>query len=108
MPSPTSLVRLLLPRRCVACRRPGDWVCDACGQQLRALAAPLCARCGAPTAIGVAACRSCARLRWFTTARSALWLDGPLADVMARWKRGEIAPGRVMAALVAHELPRPA
>ena len=47
-------------------------------------------------------------LRFLTTARSALWLDGPLVDVLARWKRGEIAPGRVLAALVAHELSRPA
>ena len=74
---------------------------------MRALAPPLCARCGAPTAIAVASCRACARLRWLTTARSALWLDGPLHGLMARWKRGEISPGGLAAALVAHELPRP-
>ena len=74
-----SLVRLLLPRRCVACRAPGEWMCDGCGPRLRALAAPLCARCGAPTALAVPACRACSRLRWFTTARSALWLEGPAA-----------------------------
>ena len=45
-----SLLRLLLPRRCVACRRPGEWMCDGCGPQMRALAAPLCGRCGAPDA----------------------------------------------------------
>jgi ComF family protein len=55
----------------------------------------------------VAACRACTGLRWLTTARSALWLDGPLTEIMARWKRGEIAPGRLGAALVAHELMRP-
>ncbi len=102
-----SLVRLLLPRRCVACGRPGDWLCDGCGARMRALAAPRCARCGAPTALAVSACRACARLRWLTTARSAFWLDGPLADVVARWKRGEISPARLGAALVVHELPRP-
>jgi ComF family protein len=107
MPSLTSLVRLVLPRRCVSCRRPGDWMCDECGPHMRALAAPVCARCGAPTAVAVAACRGCARVRWFTTARSALWLDGPLLDLVARWKRGEIAPGRLAAALVVHELQRP-
>jgi predicted amidophosphoribosyltransferase len=102
-----SLARLLLPRRCVACHRPGDWMCDDCGPHLRALEAPLCARCGAPAALAVAACRACARLRWFTTARSALWLDGPLVGFVARWKRGEISPARLAAALVAHELPKP-
>jgi ComF family protein len=107
MPSLVSLVRLVLPRRCVSCRRPGDWMCDECGPHMRALAAPICAHCGAPTALAVTACRACARLRWFTTARSALWLEGPMQDLTARWKRGEIAPGRLAAALVVHELPRP-
>jgi predicted amidophosphoribosyltransferase len=74
---------------------------------MRALAAPSCARCGAPTALAVASCRACARLRWFTTARSALWLDGPVFDLVARWKRGEISPGGLGAALIVHELPRP-
>ena len=103
-----SLVRLVLPRRCAACRTPGEWMCEDCGAALRALAAPLCGRCGAPTALTVAACRACSRLRWFTTARSALWLDGPALALVGRWKRGEISPGRLAAALIAHELPRPA
>jgi predicted amidophosphoribosyltransferase len=107
MPSLVSLVRLVLPRRCVACRRPGEWMCDECGPQMRPLALPQCARCGAPTAIGVAACRACAHLRFIATARSALWLDGPLRVLVARWKRGEISPGELAAALVVHEVPRP-
>jgi predicted amidophosphoribosyltransferase len=102
-----SLVRLVLPRRCVACGRPGEWLCDACGGRMRALSAPLCLRCGASTVIPVATCRACARLRWLTTARSAFWLESPLADVVVRWKRGEIAPAALAAALVAHEVPRP-
>jgi ComF family protein len=101
------LVRLVLPRRCVGCRVPGDWICEDCGQRMRAPAAPLCGRCGAPTAVAVAACRACSRLRWFTTARSALWLDGPADSLVARWKRGEISPARLAAALITHELPRP-
>src|SRR5215213_8545643 len=94
-----SLLRLLLPRGCASCRRPGEWMCDDCGQRMRALAAPLCARCGAPTAVAVSACRACSRLRWFETARSALWLDGPVLAIVSRWKRGEIAPARLAAAL---------
>jgi ComF family protein len=107
MPPLSSLVRLLLPRRCAACGRPGDWLCDGCGARMRALAAPLCARCGSPTALAVTACRACSRLRWLATARSAFWLDGPLAELVSRWKRGEISPARLGAVLVVHELPRP-
>jgi ComF family protein len=82
-------------------------MCDDCGERVRALAAPLCGRCGAPTALAVSTCRACARLRWFTTARSALWLEGPVLDIVARWKRGEISPARLAGAFVVHELPRP-
>ena len=102
-----TLLRLLLPRRCASCRRPGDWMCDLCGPQLRALATPLCTRCGGPTQLEVPACRACKRLRWLTTARSALWLEGPLVSLVAGWKRGDISPARLAGALVAHELPRP-
>jgi predicted amidophosphoribosyltransferase len=107
MPSIASLVRLVLPRRCVACRSPGEWMCDECGAQMRPLALPQCARCGGPTALPVTACRACARLRFFATARSALWLEGPLRVLMTRWKLGAISPGELAAALVAHEVPRP-
>ena len=108
MPSLASLIRLALPRRCAACRRPGEWMCDECGPQMRALARPLCARCGAPTELAVPACRACKRLRWFTSARSALWLSGPVPSLVAGWKRGDISPRRLAAALVAHELAQPA
>ena len=71
-------------------------MCDDCGPGMRALAAPLCSRCGAPTAlVGRAPAGRARALRFLTTARSALWLDGPLLDLVARWKRGEIAPGRL-------------
>jgi ComF family protein len=83
-------------------------MCDECGPQMRALAPPLCARCGAPTQVAVSACRACAKLRWLTTARSALWLSGPMLSLVGGWKRGDISPRRLAAALVAHELPRPA
>src|SRR4051812_20595928 len=108
MPTLALLARLLLPRRCAACGHPGDWLCEGCGARLRALAAPCCARCGAPTALAVTACRACARLRWLSTARSAFWLEAPRADVVPRGRRGEISPARLAAALVAHELSRPA
>ena len=48
MPSLTSLVRLVLPRRCVACAAPGEWMCErlrpaparARGPAVRALRRP--------------------------------------------------------------------
>jgi predicted amidophosphoribosyltransferase len=74
---------------------------------MRALAAPLCARCGTPTELIVPACRACKKLRWLTTARSALWLSGPALSLVSGWKRGDISPRRLAAAFVAHELTRP-
>ena len=40
MPSLASLVRLALPRCCVGRRCPGEWMCDECGPQMRALVPP--------------------------------------------------------------------
>lgn len=39
---------LFLPRRCVACRAPGAWLCAGCAAQLDELPARRCRRCGAP------------------------------------------------------------
>jgi predicted amidophosphoribosyltransferase len=82
-------------------------MCDDCGPRMRPLSPPLCARCGGPTELEVPGCRACKRLRWLTTARSALWLDGPVLQLVEGWKRGDLSPRRLAAALVAHELPRP-
>ena len=83
-------------------------MCDDCGPRVRALAAPLCERCGAPTALAVSTCRACARLRWFTTARSAFWLEGPRSPRRrALEARRDLTRRAWRAALVAHELPRP-
>ena len=94
MPSLASLVRLVLPRRCVACRRPGEWMCDECG------AAHARARRAAVRALRRAdrtRRRGLPRLR-----AAALAHDGALgalarrarcSTLVARWKRGEIAPG---------------
>ena len=49
------LLDLILPVRCVVCGAGGEQLCAACRGALPRLAAPLCARCGAPTAWPVAA-----------------------------------------------------
>ena len=109
MPSLASLVRLVLPRRCAACRAAGRVDVRRLRPAACARSRPRCARAAArPTALAVAACRACSRLRWFTTARSALWLGRPGAR--ARRRAGSAArshPARLAAALMVHELPRP-
>ena len=40
------LVDLLLPERCVGCRRADVAICEACRARLTLLREPLCARCG--------------------------------------------------------------
>ena len=109
---PHVLSRLAPPPRAAAPLRrlPATGRVDV--RRLRpARARPGRARCAGAAAhrrrSSVGTCRACARLRWFTTARSALWLEGPVLDVVARWKRGEISPARLAGAFVAHELPRP-
>jgi ComF family protein len=39
---------LIFPRRCVACRAPGAWLCAGCAAQLVELPERRCRRCGAP------------------------------------------------------------
>jgi len=99
---------LLLPRACLGCERPmgpveGDAACCAvCRQHLRAIAPPVCGRCGQPLdrwsleleAAGAARdpghCAFCrewpAQLAW---AASAVWLDeGPARNLVHALKYG--------------------
>jgi ComF family protein len=81
------LLDLLLPQRCLACARPGDQICDACRVSLRRIGAPLCARCGAPTAWPVERCRDCSGRRLaFAQARAAVEYDEAIRRVVAGWK----------------------
>jgi len=78
---------LLLPQRCVACGAPGAQACGDCLASARRLRAPLCDRCGAPTAWPVARCRECAGRRLaFAHARAAVAYDGAVRQVVAAWK----------------------
>jgi predicted amidophosphoribosyltransferase len=102
------LVDLVFPQRCVACgvSSPACVLCDACRGSLRPLSAPLCARCGAPTAWPVERCRECAGRRLaFTTARAAFAYAGPAVPFIRGWKEHglrRLAP--VAGALVADRL----
>jgi ComF family protein len=78
---------LLLPQRCLACSLTGPQVCDGCTQRLRRLVAPLCARCGGPTAWPVTRCRECSGRRLaFAQARAAVAYDEPVRRIVAAWK----------------------
>jgi ComF family protein len=103
------LLDLLLPRRCAACGGGEELLCTACRAALRRLQAPLCARCGAPTAWPVERCRECAGRRLaFASARAAVAYDGPARPLVAGWKERGLRPlAREFSALVAETVPCP-
>lgn len=62
-------------------------MCADCLSRLRPLAAPRCARCGAPTAWAVERCRECAGRRLaFASARAAVAYAGPARPLLRAWK----------------------
>jgi ComF family protein len=101
---------LLLPRRCVVCRRAGEQLCGACRSRLPRLHPPLCERCGAPTVWFVSRCSECAGRRIsFGQARAAVAYDEGVRTLVSAWKeRGLRRLAAVAADLVVEVLPRPA
>jgi predicted amidophosphoribosyltransferase len=73
------------------------------------VSAPLCIRCGAPTAFPVERCRECAGRRpAFASARAAVCYAGPARPLVRAWKEGGLRPlDRVAADLVAEHVPLP-
>ena len=62
-------------------------LCRDCRARLRPLAAPRCARCGAPTAWAVERCRECAGRRLaFASARASIAYAGPARPLLRAWK----------------------
>jgi predicted amidophosphoribosyltransferase len=100
---------LLLPQRCVVCGRGGTQLCAACLAGLPRIEAPLCERCGLPTAWPVRQCRECAGRRLaFAGARSAVHYDDAVRSLVAAWKERELR--RLVAAaasIVAEVVPAP-
>ena len=81
------LLDLLVPRRCVACDRPGATICAPCLAGLPRLRGPRCDRCGAPTAWPVRRCLECSGRRLaFASARAALAYRGAVRPLVAAWK----------------------
>jgi ComF family protein len=100
---------LLLPQRCLVCARPGDQVCVDCTSKLPRIAAPMCERCGAPTAWPVRRCAECSGRRLaFEGARAAVAYEDPVPRLVGAWKeRGLRRLAGWAADLVATTLPRP-
>jgi ComF family protein len=80
-------------------------MCRSCRSQLRVLAPPRCARCGAPTAWPVERCRECAGRRLaFASARAAVVYAGPARSLVHGWKEHGLrrAAGLAAELVVAH------
>lgn len=103
------VLELLLPQRCVVCSRPGVQVCESCRLALTRIEAPLCERCGAPTAWPVARCAECSGRRLaFASARAAVAYDDAVRALVREWKeRGLRRLAALAADLVAGSLERP-
>lgn len=81
------MLDLLLPQRCVVCGAGGSRLCGPCRASLPRLEAPLCARCGAPTAWPVRRCRECVGRRLaFASARAAVAYDERVRRLVGAWK----------------------
>jgi ComF family protein len=103
------MLELLLPQRCVVCSVPGVHVCARCHAGLPRILAPLCERCGAPTAWPVARCAECSGRRLaFASARAAVAYDDAVRALVRPWKEGGLRRLAGLAAdLVAGSLERP-
>jgi predicted amidophosphoribosyltransferase len=80
-------------------------MCRSCRLQLRVVAPPRCARCGAPTAWPVERCRECAGRRLsFASARAAVVYAGPARSLVHGWKELGLrrAAGLAAELVVAH------
>ena len=99
----TSLLSLIVPPACVACRRPpapGDILCRDCIRTIPWLRGERCPRCGLP---GVCADRCPAAGQAFDRAWAPVAYAGPARDlVLALKERGAL----VVAALMASQIDR--
>ena len=103
------MLDLLLPQRCAVCGAAGVLVCDGCAAGFPRVRAPLCERCGAPTAWPVARCTECTGRRIaFAKARAALVYDADVRRLVSSWKeRGLRTLAAFAADVVAEALDRP-
>ena len=102
------MLDLLLPQRCVVCGLRGTQLCGPCLSHLPRIEAPLCERCGTPTAWPVRRCRECSGRRLaFASARAAVHYDDAVRAFVAGWKEGALRRLAAAAAAVVIEVVRP-
>jgi predicted amidophosphoribosyltransferase len=103
------MLDLVLPTRCLGCAQPGPTLCGRCRDGLTRIRAPLCDRCGAPTAWPVSRCAECSGRRLaFASARAAVVYDETVKRVVAAWKEHGLRRLAGLAAdLVVESVPRP-
>jgi ComF family protein len=77
---------LVLPPRCGGCRAVGSWLCARCTSRIRRLEEPLCRRCGAEVDSARRECGCRVRLKALARLRSAVAYEGPLEQVVHRFK----------------------
>jgi ComF family protein len=82
----SSLVDLIVPPRCGACRRVGSWLCSGCRARIRRLEEPLCRRCGAEVESARQECGCRGRLKAVSRLRSAVAYEGPVEVALQRFK----------------------
>jgi ComF family protein len=81
-----SLLDLVFPPRCVACRRPGAWLCAACLAGVSYLSVPLCSHCGEPLSVTRHCSRLANHLPRLDGLRSAAWHEGALRTALHQFK----------------------
>ncbi len=98
----TLLLDVIYPRRCGGCGARGSWLCARCETMVARFAAPLCASCGVPEALGVCRCdelpASIERVR--SIGPYGGWLRGSVVQVKyhGEWARAShLAPFMVEA-----------
>jgi predicted amidophosphoribosyltransferase len=103
------ILDLVVPERCAVCGRAETLLCAECAAGLTRVCAPLCNRCGAPSAWPVERCAECAGRRLpFRTARAAVVYDSVAKALVSAWKeRGLRSLAGLAAGLVAEAVPRP-
>ncbi len=77
-PYVAALADLFYPERCVGCeRRASDVLCRVCFEALPRVRAPVCARCGLPTAFATFVCQECKNVDFgFESAGAPLKYEG--------------------------------
>lgn len=99
----SGLLDMLYPPHCVACGRPGEWLCAPCVKAISVLEPPLCAHCGEPLG-RPGLCRFCwegeSRLAQI---RSVAYHVSPLREAIHALKYGGV---RVLAQPLADLLAR--